>query len=73
MNDVLKIAGQHTTNSRSFLLKLNQPLQKTNDGQKSLSCIEPAIWNQLLDTLKTKENVNTHKHRVNPKKAGGSI
>ena len=73
MNDVLKIADQHTINSRSYLIKLNQPLQKTNHGKKSLSFVEAAIWNQLRDTLKITENVNMHKQRVNPKKAEGSI
>ena len=36
MNDVFKPAGEPDTTTRTSLLKLNQPLQKTNHGKKSI-------------------------------------
>ena len=64
MNDVFKLAGQNTTATRTSLLKLSQPLRKTNHGQRCLSYVAPNIWNKLPDFLKTTDNVNTYKHRV---------
>ena len=32
MDDVFKPAGQPNTTARASLLKLNQPLRRTNDG-----------------------------------------
>ena len=37
MNDIFKPAGQPNTTTRGSLLKLNQPLQRTNNGQKNIS------------------------------------
>ena len=64
LNDVFKTAGQRTTNTRMSLLKLNQPLRKTNHGQKSIYYVVLTILNKSPDTLKIKENVNRYKHRV---------
>ena len=64
MNDIFKLVGQNTTTARTSLFKLSQPLQKTNDGQKSLSYVAPSIWNKLPDFLNTSDNVNACKHRV---------
>ena len=61
MNDAFKLAGQNTTATRTSLLKLTQPLRKTNHGQKSLSYVAPSIWNILPDFLKT---ADMYKHRV---------
>ena len=44
MNDAFKLAGQNTTATRTSLLKLTQPLRKTNHGQKSLSYVAPSNW-----------------------------
>ena len=43
MNDVFKPAGQSNTSTRASLVKLNQPLQRTNHGQKNISYIAPVI------------------------------
>ena len=43
MNDAFKLASQPNTTARASLLKLNQPLRKTNHGQKSISYIAPII------------------------------
>ena len=41
INDVSKPARKPSTTSRVSLLKLNQPLQKANHAQKSISYIAP--------------------------------
>ena len=37
--DVFKPAGQPNTTTKASLLKLNQPLRRTNHGQKNISYI----------------------------------
>ena len=64
MNHVFKLAGQPNSTTRASLQKLNQPLQKTNHGQKSISYIAPIIWNNLPNSLKTTENLNIYKYRI---------
>ena len=43
MNDVFKPAGQRNTTPRASLQKLNQPMRRTNHGQKNISYIAPII------------------------------
>ena len=50
---VFKPAGQPNTATRASLLKLNQPLARTNHGQKNISYKAPIIWNNLPNSLKT--------------------
>ena len=64
MNDVLKTAGQPNTTTRASLLKLNQPLRRTNHGLDNISYIAPIIWNNLPNSLKITDNLNTYKHSV---------
>ena len=64
MNDVFKPAGQPNTTTRASLLKLNQPLRRTNHGQNNISYIAPIIWNNLSNSFKTTDNLNTYKHKV---------
>ena len=64
MIDVFKPAGQPNTTTRASLLKLRQPLRRTNHGQNNISYIAPIIWNNLPNSLKTTNNLNTYKHRV---------
>ena len=68
MNDAFKPAGQPNTTTRASLLKLNQPLQRTNHGQKNIPYIAPIIWNSpnpdYPTSLKTTNNLNTYKYRV---------
>ena len=65
MNDIFKLAGQLNIITRASLLKLNQPFRRTNHGQNNISYITPIIWNNLPNSLKTTDNLNTYKHRVN--------
>ena len=51
MYDVFKPAGQPNTTTRTSLLKLNQPLHRTNHGQINISCRTPTIWNNLPNYL----------------------
>ena len=59
------VGSLHTTNTRTSLLKLNQPLQKNTHGPKSLFYVALSIWNKfwnkLPDFLKTTKNFNTYK------------
>ena len=64
MNDVFKQAGQPNTTIKASLMKLNQPLWRTNHGQNNLSYIVLFIWNNLPNSLKRTDNLNTYKHRV---------
>ena len=46
------------------LLKLNQPLRRTNHGQNNIFYIVPIICNNLPNSLKTTDNLNTYKYRI---------
>ena len=60
MNDVFKPASQSNATTRAYLLKLNQPLRRTNDGrQNDIFYIAPNISNNLPNSLKTTGNLNT--------------
>ena len=43
INNIFKPTGYPNTNTKTFLLKLNQPLRKTNHGQKALSYLAQNI------------------------------
>ena len=59
VSDVFKPAGQPNTSTRASLMKLSQPLQRTNHGQINISYIALIIWNNLPNSLKTTDNLNT--------------
>ena len=59
MDDVFKPASQSNATTRAYLLKLNQPLRRTNDGQNDIFYIAPNISNNLPNSLKTTGNLNT--------------
>ena len=63
MNDVFKPAGEPNTTTTAFLLNLNQPLGRTNHGQKNIFYIAPNIWKNVPNSRKTTDNLNTYKHR----------
>ena len=58
--NVFKPAGQPNTTTRASLLKLNQPLRRTNHGQNNISYIALIIWNNLPNSLKTTDSLNTY-------------
>ena len=51
-------------NTRNSYKKLIQPFCKTNTGQNSLSYLGPAFWNNLPESIKKLENINTFKHKL---------
>ena len=59
----VKPAGQPNTTTRTSLLKLNQPLQRTNHSQKNISYIGPIIWNNLPNSLHLKITDNLKEHQ----------
>ena len=59
----LKPACQPNTTTIASLLKLNQPLQRSNHGQKNISYMAPIIWNSSSNSLKATDYLNTYKHR----------
>ena len=64
MTDVFKPSGQPNTTTIASLLELNHTLPRTNHGQNNISYIAPIIWNNLANFLRTTDNLNTYKHRV---------
>ena len=59
MNDVFKPAGQSNTTNIVSSLKLNQTLRRNNKGHKNISYIAPIFWNNIPNSLKITENLNT--------------
>ena len=49
---------------RNNFLKLKQPFRNTNTGPKAISFIGPSFWNQIPETLKKTNNLNTFKHNL---------
>ena len=65
LNEVFEFASKGNNASlRNNFLKLKQPFQNTNTGQKALSLIGPSFWNQISETLKKTNNLNTFKHNL---------
>ena len=61
---IMYLNGQPSTTTWASLLKLNQPLRRTNHCQNNISCIALVIWNNLPNSLKTTNNLNTYKYRI---------
>ena len=53
-----------TIDTRNSFAKLKHPFRKTNTGQKTLLYIGPSLWNNLPETIKKTNNLNTFKHNV---------
>ena len=66
MNDVFKRSGRNSTTTTAFLLKLNQPLQKTNHAQNNPSQIYSIKYLEQITRFPENNgvNLNMHKHRV---------
>ena len=61
---IFKPKWHPNTNTRTSFLKLDQPLRKTNHGQKAISYSVPNIWNSLTNSLKTTKSIYTYKYKV---------
>ena len=64
LNEIFEFAPHCRIDTRNSLAKLKHPFRKTNTGQKTLSCIGPSLWNNLPETIKKTNNLNTFKHNV---------
>ena len=63
LNEVFEFAPEGNISLRNNL-KLKRPFQNTNNDQKALSFIGPSLWNQIPETLKKTNNLNTFKHNL---------
>ena len=64
LKDIFQPTERTHINTRSSTLKLNQPLRKSNYGQRNISYLAPVKWNSLPENLKHLENINIFKHKV---------
>ena len=64
LNEVFEFAPEGNISLRNNFLKLKRPFRNTNTGQKALSFIGPSFWNQIPETLKKTDNLNTFKHNL---------
>ena len=64
LNEIFEFAPQCRIDTRNSFSKLNHPFRKTNTGQKTLSYIGSSLWNNLPETIKKTNNLNTFKHNV---------
>ena len=64
LNEVFEFVPERHISLTNNFLKLKQLFRNTNTGQKALSFIGPSFWNQILETLKKTNNLNTFKHNL---------
>ena len=64
MNKIYKTSSQNNIVTRSFSLKLSQPLRTKALTQKSLPYLGQLIWNGLPDDIKLSNNANMLKDKV---------
>ena len=64
LNEVFEFAPEGNISLRNNFLKLKLPFQNTNTGQKDVSFIGPSFWNQIPETLKKANNLNTFNHNL---------
>ena len=64
LNEFFEFGPEGNVSLRNNFLKLTRPFRNTNTGQKALSSIGPSFWNQISETLKKTDNLNTFKHNL---------
>ena len=64
LNEVFKFAPKGNISLRNNFVKLKRPFRNIDTGQKALSFIDPSFWNQIPETLKKTDNLNTFKHNL---------
>ena len=64
LNKVFDYAPEGNISLTNNFLKLKRPFRNKNTGQKALSFIGPSFWNQIPETLKKTDNLNTFKHNL---------
>ena len=63
LNEVFQFAPEGNISLRNNFLKLKR-FRNTNTSQKLLSSIGPSFWNEIPETLKNIDNLNTFKHNL---------
>ena len=64
MNEVFEFASEGNVSLKNNFLKLKRPFRNTNTGQKALSFTGHSFWNQIPETLKKTDKLNTFKHNL---------
>ena len=64
LNGTFEFVPESNVSLRHYFLKLKPPFRNTNNGQKVLSFIGPSFWNQIPETLRKTNNLNTVKHNL---------
>ena len=64
MYEVFEFVPEGNISLRNNFLKLKRPFRNINTCQKALSFIGPSCWNQIPETLKKVDNLNTFKHNL---------
>ena len=64
LNEVFEFVPEGNISLRNTFLTPKRPIQNTNISQKTLSFIGPLFWNQIPETLKKTDNLNTFKHNL---------
>ena len=64
LSKVCQFAPEGNISLRDDFFKLNRPFWNTNTSQKALFFIGPSFWNQIPETLKKENSLNTFKHNL---------
>ena len=64
LNEVFGFAPEGNISLRNNFSKFTQPFWNTNTSQKALSFIGPSCRNQIPETLKETNNLNSFKHNL---------
>ena len=62
LNEVFEFAHEGNISLRNNFFK--RCFRNTNTGQKASCFIGPSFWNQIPETLKKTDNLNTFKHHL---------
>ena len=61
LNEIFEFTPEGSISLRNNFSNLKQPFRNTKTGQKVLPVTGPSFWNQMPETLKKADNLNTFK------------
>ena len=64
LSNIFQFVPEGNISLRNNFLKLKRPFRNTNTGRKALSFIGPSFWNQIPESLKKTDNLNTFKYNL---------
>ena len=64
MSEVFEFASEGNVSLKNNFSKLKRPFRNTNTSQKALSFTGHSFWNQIPETLKKTDKLNTFKHNL---------